>query len=374
MRIPSLLKKIFLCIAASVIVFILIDHDAFLYHHPVGQITSIQTVSKTAVTDSQNNRDKVITQKLKIRLLNQGEKNKQGLVLLNKSAESQVDGQLYRKGQKVILDEIGGDYSLLTLKRDAVLGALLTLFIGLLIVFVQLRSTLFLTLSLLLNLLYFALSLFFDIRFNWPVFLIFGALSLLFVISSLLFVLGRTKQMVFTFLTTMLTMLVTFSLALSVLALTHNEGVHFEYIEFITQDPVDLFFMGCIISVLGAIMDGTGDIVVGLFGLYRQNQENQLDMTFSDYFRSGMSIGREIIGTLTNVLFMVFMAEVLQNTILLLRNGSSWEYVASVDLNMGLLQTVISGIGIVLSVPITAFVTSFGIKQTVEKMKVGDVK
>ncbi|GAB2024339.1 YibE/F family protein [Lactovum odontotermitis] len=359
MRISPLIKKVLFTLLASLLVFVLLDNDAFLYQkQPIGQISSVRQLSKDSVTDSKGNRDTVLTQELTIRLLNQSGKN---FKLLNKTAVSQVTGQVYRTGQKVILNQVNGDYSILSLKRDALLGALITLFIGLLATFVRWRSSIFLILSLLLNLLYFGIALVFDLQFSGPVLLIFGILSFVFVISSLLFVLGRTRQMLFTFLTTMLTMLITFSLAISVLALTGNDGIHFEYLDFITQDPVDLFYMSCIISVLGAIMDGTGDIVVGLFGLYRQNQENQLEMTFKDYFRSGMSIGREIIGTLTNVLFMVFMAELLQNTILLLRNGLDWNYVAGVDLNMGLLQTIISGIGIVLSVPVTAFVTSLGV-------------
>lgn len=108
-------------------------------------------------------------------------------------------------------------------------------------------------------------------------------------------------------------------------------------------------------------MDGTGDIVAGLFGLYRQNQLNQNSMTYRKYVKSGISIGQEIIGTLTNVLFMIFMAAAFPMTLLLLRNGNTWGYIATVGLNLGLLQTVISAIGIVLAVPITAFVTSFGL-------------
>lgn len=365
MRISPLIKKVLFTLLASLLVFVLLDNDAFLYQKtPIGQISSVQQLSKDSVTDSKGNRDTVLTQELTIRLLNQSGKN---VKLQNKAAVSQVTEQVYRQGQKVILNDINGSYSILSLKRDALLGALITLFIGLLATFVRWRSSIFLILSLLLNLLYFGIALVFDLQFSGPVLLIFGILSLVFVVSSLLFVLGRTRQMLFTFLTTMLTMLITFSLTLSVLALTGSDGIHFEYLDFITQDPVDLFYMSCIISVLGAIMDGTGDIVVGLFGLYRQNQENQLEMTFKDYFRSGMSIGREIIGTLTNVLFMVFMAELLQNTILLLRNGLDWNYVAGVDLNMGLLQTIISGIGIVLSVPVTAFVTSLGVHAGSER-------
>jgi uncharacterized membrane protein len=267
-------------------------------------------------------------------------------------------------GQQVILKKLGNQLQISTLKRDALIVSLLTLLIGLLISFQRLRASIFLLVSLLLNLVYFTVAIFLNIQFNPPVLVLFGFLSVLFAGSSLLFVLGRTRQMLYTFITTILTTFLTFLLVFFVLHLTGNAGVHFEYLNYVTQDPSEFFFVGTMISVLGAIMDGTGDIVAGLFGLARQNQLNQINMKRADYFKSGLNIGREIIGTLTNVLFMIFMAEALPMTLLLLRNGNSWSYIATVGLNLGLLQSVISAIGIVLAVPVTAGLTSFGLVLT----------
>jgi uncharacterized membrane protein len=47
--------------------------------------------------------------------------------------------------------------------------------------------------------------------------------------------------------------------------------------------------------------------------------------------------------------------------VLLLRNGDSWSYVSMISLNLGLLQTLISAIGIVLAVPVTSLITSVGL-------------
>ncbi|MDM5145653.1 hypothetical protein ICE98_02787 [Lactococcus lactis] len=222
----------------------------------------------------------------------------------------------------------------------------------------------FLLLSLILNLLYFVIVIAFNVEFNPPVILLFGILSVIFAASSLLFVLGPTRQMLYTFITTVLTTALTFSVVLFVLKMTGNSGIHFEYLDYVTQNPSEFFFVGTMISVLGAIMDGTGDIVAGLFGMARQNKLNKINMVRKDYIKSGISIGQELIGTLTNVLFMIFMAETLPMTLLLLRNGNSWSYIATVGLNLGLLQTIISAIGIVLAVPITAVFTSFALTRS----------
>lgn len=367
MNIKFIIKKILLPILISVFVFVIVDNDSFIYQMPVGRIVKVTTTNTQQTSDDFQNKDQEITQKLTIKLLN---KNHQKLTLKNTVTESQTTGQIYRKGQQVILKKIGGNYQLSTLKRDALIAALITLFIGFLISFQRFKSSIFLILSLILNLVYFVIVIGLNVEFNPPVLALFGGLSVIFAASSLFFVLGATRQMFYTFITTILTTLLTFALTLTVLNLTGNTGVHFEYLEYVTQNPSEFFFVGTMISVLGAIMDGTGDIVAGLFGLARQNELNNINMTRIDYIKSGISIGQEIIGTLTNVLFMIFMAEALPMTLLLLRNGNTWGYIATVGLNLGLLQTVISAIGIVLAVPITAFVTSIGLVKYSERKEI----
>ncbi|KZK38287.1 Transporter [Lactococcus cremoris] len=367
MNIKWLLKKMILPILIALCVFVLVSHDHFLYHSPVGKITAVKTLSSHEVSDDFQNKDRQIVQELQVKILND---NKKTLTLQNATTSSQTTDQLFRIGQQVILQKIAGQVQIVSLKRDALISALLVLFIGFLISFQRLRASLFLLASLVLNLIYFVSVIAFNVSFNPPVLLLFAFLSALFAASSLLFVLGPTRQMVYTFITTALTTFITFAVTLLVLKLTGNHGVHFEYLEYVTQNPSEFFFVGTMISVLGAIMDGTGDIVAGLFGLARQNELNQINMTKKDYIRSGMSIGQEIIGTLTNVLFMIFMAEALPMTLLLLRNGNTWGYIATVGLNLGLLQTIISAIGIVLAVPITAIVTSFGLVRMHRKSEV----
>lgn len=348
------LKKFIIPIAVALAVFVIADHDAWLYKEPVAEIVSLTSQTKPAHTDDYGNRDQQVNQTLELRLLNTPQKGKE-VSLPNTVMKSQVTGQIYRQGQKILLRQTGSGFQIIGQKRDAVMLALLTLFIGLLIAFVRFRSSALLLLSLGLNLLYFIGAIALDIQLASSLaILIFSLLGVLFVASSLAFVLGLSRQMLYSFFATILTCLLTFGLAAGVLALTGNNGVHFEYLNYVTQNPSEFFFVGAIISVLGAIMDGTGDIMAGLFGMERQ----ALDFSRLDYFKSGLSIGQEIIGTLTNILFMIFMAETIPLSVLLLKNGNDWSYIGTVALNLGLLQTLISAIGIVLAVPVTAGLAS----------------
>lgn len=353
-----ILKKMLLPILFSILAFFIVSHDQCLYQVPVGEITKVKEVNRSEINDNFQNKDIQITQYLNIKIFNahHGENN---LYLKNIATSSQTTGQIYHVGQQVILKKISNTYQIVTLKRDALIIALIVLFVVSLIKFEQFRASFFLLLSLILNLIYFVCIIEINVKFNPPIYFLFGFLSIIFAFSSLLFVLGFTKQMLYTFITTILTTLFTFMIVFCILRVNKNVGIHFEYSEYVTQDPTNFFFAGTMISVLGAIMDGSGDIVAGLFGLNRQNKLNQINMTKKDYIKSGISIGQEIIGTLINVLFMIFMAESLPITLLLLKNGNNWSYIATVGFNLGLLQTIISAIGIILSIPITSIFTGW---------------
>ncbi|MCI2152507.1 MAG: YibE/F family protein, partial [Leuconostoc mesenteroides] len=162
--------------------------------------------------------------------------------------------------------------------------------------------------------------------------------------------LGRTLQMVVTLLATLLSTVLTMFIMFAALKITGNEGVHFETMSYVTQVPVTLFIAQTIIGVLGAVMDEAADIVAALFGLRREKIERH----FKDYWHAGMNVGRDIMGTLINVLFMIFIAETMPMVFLMLRNGNNWPYILDQIMNLGILQTVISGIGIVLAVPVTS--------------------
>ena len=99
------------------------------------------------------------------------------------------------------------------------------------------------------------------------------------------------------------------------------------------------------------------------FGMRRENVTRQ----FSDYWQAGLSVGRDIMGTLVNVLFMIFIAETLPMVFLMLRNGNNWAYIMDQIMNLGILQTVVSGIGIVLAVPVTSAIVGWAMSRKAVK-------
>ena len=64
----------------------------------------------------------------------------------------------------------------------------------------------------------------------------------------------------------------------------------------------DVLFAGVVISSLGAIMDVGMSVVSSLYEIYHHNPT----LTAKDIFRSGIEIGKDMIGTMTNTLILAF--------------------------------------------------------------------
>ncbi|MCT7850843.1 MAG: YibE/F family protein, partial [Lactobacillus iners] len=66
------------------------------------------------------------------------------------------------------------------------------------------------------------------------------------------------------------------------------------------------------------------------------------------------TLGQEIMGPLINVLVLIFMAESLPMAILLLRDNNTLIYTCQFALSLGILQSLVSAIGIVVTVIFSA--------------------
>ena len=119
---------------------------------------------------------------------------------------------------------------------------------------------------------------------------------------------------------------------------------------------------GVIISALGAVMDVTMGISSSLFEVSAANPE----LGRKELFRSGMNIGRDMVGTMTNTLILAFLGSSFVLILYLYSIGlSSHQLLSSSYLAIEVISGISSSIGVILSIPITAFISAcaFGNKQ-----------
>lgn len=116
-----------------------------------------------------------------------------------------------------------------------------------------------------------------------------------------------------------------------------------------------LFVSGIIISALGAVMDVAMSISSAIGELKTVNPA----LGFKSLLRSGMNIGRDAIGTMTNTLILAFTGGALVNLILIKYYNWDWKAILSGDYITHEVITGIAGsIGLILAVPLTALIAS----------------
>ena len=103
-------------------------------------------------------------------------------------------------------------------------------------------------------------------------------------------------------------------------------------------------------------MDVGMSISSSMFGINSINER----MTVLNLFKSGMNIGRDIIGTMTNTLILAFAGGSLNTLILIFAASMNSNRLFNLEiLGTEIIQGLAGSMGIVLTVPITAIVSAY---------------
>lgn len=123
-----------------------------------------------------------------------------------------------------------------------------------------------------------------------------------------------------------------------------------------------LITAGVIVSALGAVMDVAMSISSALQELTRVNP----DLTSKDLFRSGMNIGRDMVGTMTNTLILAILGSGLTLVVYIYSLSlQPWQLLSSAYMSLEAISGIASSIGVMLAVPLTAAIcaVSYGKKN-----------
>ena len=123
--------------------------------------------------------------------------------------------------------------------------------------------------------------------------------------------------------------------------------------------PLDLTAIvwgGTVIGAVGAVMDVSIEIASSINEL----NINMSERSFSRMFKSGMNIGKDAIGTMTNTLILAYVGCSLATLLLEATYSKDLLYLINTErIAVELMQSIIGSIGILLAVPLTALVSSY---------------
>ena len=116
-----------------------------------------------------------------------------------------------------------------------------------------------------------------------------------------------------------------------------------------------IVFAGIIIGAMGAVMDVSISIASSLWEV----KEKAGVIKFKELFRSGLNIGRDIMGSMANTLILAYIGSSLSIVLLLsVFSGSVLGLFNSEMIAVEILQALAGSLGILFAMPLTAFFCS----------------
>ncbi|WP_409254327.1 YibE/F family protein [Bacillus sp. SCS-153A] len=359
-----LISMAFVVICCVGSIFFVYNNQSF-YDRPIAEVVSTTITQTTEVEDNNGNKDRLFVQNIIAELRN-GEYEGKQVMLINEYSLSGAYDQEYQPGNELFVsldkDSLGtGELrgTIQEVKRDQYMMIIAWVFI-LLLLFVGKKQGLFSLFTLAVNALILSYAL--DIYANSgdvSLLVVSSAAVILFTGISLLLVNGFNEK---TYAAVSATLIVTFATLLIsyiVVEASGGKGLHYEEMQFLTRPYKIVFMAGILIGCLGAVMDVAITLSSSIFGLY----ENDHNISIEALKKSGFDIGKDIMGTMTNILFFVYISGAIPMLILFFKNASPLGFTLSLNLSLEVARALTGGIGIVLTIPIGIYTSIFFINR-----------
>lgn len=142
--------------------------------------------------------------------------------------------------------------------------------------------------------------------------------------------------------------------------LSNEEAVMLLNVRDVTFNFKHLLFSGILLGALGAVMDVAMSIASAIDELHNVNNS----LSWKRLFDSGMRVGRDIMGTMSNTLILAYTGSMLPLLLLFVSNDDSLVRLVNLDLiATEIIRSIAGSVGLVLTIPITASVAVILIKD-----------
>lgn len=143
--------------------------------------------------------------------------------------------------------------------------------------------------------------------------------------------------------------------------LSSEEAVMLMYIpQNINFNFRDLLFSGILLGALGAVMDVSMSIASSIEEINRVNE----DLSMKEIFLSGMNVGKDIMGTMSNTLILAYTGSAVPLMLLFMAYETSFLRIINLDLvATEIIRSLAGSIGLISAIPITAAISALLIKR-----------
>lgn len=343
-------------------------HNHPFYEKTIGEVIEVNTISKEPTIDQFENKDELTTQLVALQIKN-GTNIGKRVEVENVYSISQASDYRYRVGDDLFLSLKTGENQSLEatidgVKRDQYLVIMVWMLI-LMLFLVGKKQGFYSLITLMINavILSYALNLYIA-KSHLSLLVICSICIVLFTIISLFIVNGINKKTAAAIISTFIGTIISLFITVIVLKLTNEQGLHFEELQFLTRPYKTVFMAGLFLGALGAVMDVSITMSSSLVALYEENPT----ISMNALIKSGLAIGKDIMGTMTNILFFAYVSGSIPMLVLYFKNAGMFGYTLSINLSLEIVRALAGGIGIVITIPVGLYVTLLFINKSKKKV------
>ena len=311
-------------------------HNHALYDDTIVKVTHTTVIETTALEN-----DKLYIQKI-IATDQAGT----SYHLTNTYSDSRAFDQKYQRGDELFI----ADAHILGVKRDKYVVIAAWLFIFMLVA-VGRKQGVYSIVGFAINVAILFATITIYVEYEHVNLLVVSALAVvLFTVVSVVMVTGRSQKTLAALLATLLGTAIAFGIAAIAMWATKQQGLHYEEMQFLTRPYHTVFLAGLLIGSLGAVMDVAITMTSALFSM-------QHTATLAEIKQSGQEIGKDIMGTITNILFFAYVSGSIPMLLLYFKNGLPFGYTLAMNLSLEVARALAGGIGVVSTIPISLYLS-----------------
>jgi uncharacterized membrane protein len=279
-----------------------------------------------------------------------------------------VDAKVVEQGDKILMSSLiardgdGKEWTFVEYDRSGVLLMLLISFFLLIILFGRKKG-----LNTIISLVLTCLSIFMvfvpSILKGNNIYLSSIIVSIFIIFMSLLLINGADKKTFCAIVGNLGGLMIAGILAyfiskvLNLTGITDDDTMFLLMLE--TEKPIDLIavlWSSIVIGSLGAVMDVSMSIASALNEL----SENMVEKSFKTMLKSGLNIGQDAIGTMTNTLILAYIGSSLAVVLLLVANYNDTLLLFNLEMIVfEIIQAIIGSMGILFAIPITSVFAAY---------------
>ena len=122
----------------------------------------------------------------------------------------------------------------------------------------------------------------------------------------------------------------------------------------------ELLFAGILIAALGAVMD----VAMSIASTIQEIHDKNPALTRKELFWSGIHVGRDVMGTMSNTLVLAFTGGSINTLVFVYSyNYSHLQLMNMYDIGIEIIQGISASMGVILTVPFVAFVSAWLLKN-----------